>query len=200
MSDSVNLRCEVCGWVHAAAPAGEPGGTRCFRCGGRRFQALTNAEVLAFGVPRGVTLQGLTWPLPVEEPNEENGYGRFNSEREPVGEETLYAVILHLVRQSCETKDQDTFDSSAISAYERGLETLAEAGFVTLDPGGRIFGRLSPRGRKFEEWMDFHERRKRVREARREFSTVPGITPQRLARFYDITEMELMAADPESPA
>ena len=44
-------------------------------------------------------------------------------------------------------------------------------------------------------WRDFHERRKRVREARQCLGTVPDMTPERLARFYDITEMELTADD-----
>ncbi|MDE2466119.1 MAG: hypothetical protein KGO02_20740 [Alphaproteobacteria bacterium] len=51
------LKCTACGWCHAATPPGMPAGDRCFRCKGLVF-----AEVPAEEVPRGVTVQALTWP------------------------------------------------------------------------------------------------------------------------------------------
>ncbi len=51
------LRCVACGWCHVAVPAGEPANTCCFRCSGTAFVATDVGDV-----PRGVTVQALTWP------------------------------------------------------------------------------------------------------------------------------------------
>jgi hypothetical protein len=193
MAENLYLRCQACGWTHAAVSPGEPAETRCFRCGGSRFAESDYSGIVAAGIPRGVTLQPLTWPLPVEEPDETNGFGRYHPDHEPDAEEELYAVIFDLVRQACGTKDRDKLDSWATGAYERAIETLASAGFVEIDGEGRIGATVLPAGRNFEAWMEFHERRKRVREARQRLGTAPDLTPERLARFHDITVMELMA-------
>lgn len=195
MSDDPYLRCQLCGWFHTAVPPGEPGRTRCFRCGGNRFAELASSEAMSIGLPPGVTVQALTWPLPVEEPDETNCFGRYHPDHQPDGEDELYAVIFDLVRQSCGTNERDKLDSWAISAYERALEKLAEVGLVAIDGEGRIGATVLPAGRNFEAWMDFHERRKRVREARRHMAKSPDMTPARIAHFYDITEMELMAEE-----
>jgi hypothetical protein len=191
MDENLYLRCQVCGWTHAAVPPGEPAGTRCFRCGGARFAESDYAAIVAAGIPPGVTVQPLTWPLPVEEPDETNGFGRYHPDHEPDAEEELYAVIFALVRQGCATQDPDKLDSWAISAYERAIETLAEAGLVAIDTEGRIGATVLPAGRNFEAWMDHHERCKRIREAKRRVDDDPDMTVARAARLYDITVEEL---------
>lgn len=97
----------------------------------------------------------------------------------------LYATILALVRQGCEASDRDSFDSWAISAYERAILALADHGYVELDRGGgRIFARLTEAARSLEDWREAHERRQRIAEARELLATVPGMTPERAARLY----------------
>ncbi len=192
MKDDVYLRCLVCGWCHVAVEPGEPANTRCFRCRENKFTAVT-----ADDVPHGVTLQTLTWPLPDQAPDETNDFGRYAPEHVPSREDELYAIILALVQQDCSTKDHNILDSWATSAYERAIEALDVEGFVEIDPtGGRIFAALLPKAHKFVEWMEIHDRRKRILEAREKLATVPGLTMQGLARLYNITEAELMASDP----
>ena len=81
-------------------------------------------------------------------------YGRYTLEHEPSGEDELYYIILRLVAQSCGQTGGEEFDSLAISAYERAIEVLEEAGFVAIDPNcGRIYANVTQRGRNFEAWM-----------------------------------------------
>jgi hypothetical protein len=132
-----------------------------------------------------------------KEPDDEsNDFGRYKPENEPSGEDELLAVIFALVEQSCGVKD-DKLDSWAISAYERAIEMLAEVGFVELDGDGRIGATILPKARKFEAWMETHDRRKRVGRARHELATVPGLTPETTARRHDITIAELTGEKPE---
>jgi hypothetical protein len=135
-----------------------------------------------------------------EEPDDEaNGFGRYRPEHQPFGEDELYAVILALVRQGCENGTAGQLDSWAISAYERGIEALAEAGFVEIEREGRIFAKLLPKAEKFEAWMELHDRRKRVREAKHRLATASDVTPKGLASLYNITIAELMGEElPES--
>lgn len=85
-------------------------------------------------------------------------YRRYAPECQPTAEDELWAVILDLVAQSCGVKGGDEFDSWATSAYERAILALAGAGFVEIDPAcGRIYAKLLPQARKFEEWMEFHD-------------------------------------------
>jgi hypothetical protein len=93
--------------------------------------------------------------------SDETDYGRYSPEQTPSGEEELYYIILRLVEQSCGQKDGTEFDSFAISAYEHALESLAQAGLVEMEPEGRICGKITPSGRNFAAWMEYHERRKR---------------------------------------
>lgn len=125
--------------------------------------------------------------------DEATGWGRYNPEHEPSGEEELYFLILRLVQQDCETKEEGTFDSWAISAYEAAICALADAGFVELDREGRIGATLTEQGRRFEAWMEFHERRKRIAEARHYLATVPGARERRqaVARLYGLTVDDL---------
>ena len=133
-----------------------------------------------------------------EEPEDEsNDFGRYKPENEPSGEDELWAMIFALVEQSCGVKD-DKLDSWAISAYERAIEMLAQAGFVEIDADGRIGATILPKARKFEAWMETHDRRKRVEQARHELATVPGLTPETTARRYNITVAELTADEPEA--
>jgi hypothetical protein len=128
--------------------------------------------------------------------DETTDYGRFTPEHEPLGEDELYAVILALVRQDCGGGNSDTFDSWAIGAYERAILALADAGFVELDGQGRIGATLTETGRNFEAWMDAYDRRRRVAEARHRLATVRGLTPEGIARLYDITVADLAVEPP----
>lgn len=128
--------------------------------------------------------------------DETTDYGRFTPEHEPLGEDELYAVILALVRQDCGIANSDRFDSWAISAYERAILELADAGYVEIDGGGRITATITETGRNFEAWMDAYDRRKRVAEARHQLATVPGLTPEGIARVYGITVADLAAETP----
>jgi hypothetical protein len=76
--------------------------------------------------------------------------------------------------------------------------TLEEAGFVKIDQQGRIGGTILPKARKFEAWMEFHDRRKRIGEARHLLATVPGLTAEVQARVHNITLAELVGETPES--
>jgi hypothetical protein len=78
--------------------------------------------------------------------DETTDYGRFTPEHEPLGEDELYATILALVRQDCGSANSDTFDSWAISAYERAILELADAGYVEIDGGGRITATITETG------------------------------------------------------
>lgn len=132
-----------------------------------------------------------------EEPDETKGDGRFSPECGPTGEDELWAIILALVEQSCGVGD-DELDSWATSAYERAIEALDHAGFVKINGKGRIGATILPKARKFEEWIEFHDRPRRIREARHMLATVPGLTPEGQARLYNITVAELMAETHES--
>jgi hypothetical protein len=103
----------------------------------------------------------------------------------------LYALILRLVIQSC---TDHRCDSWAISAYEDAIIEPEGAGFVENDHElGRIGAKLLPKAYKFLEWIEFHDRRDRIRKARHELATVPGVTPKMLASYYNITVDEIMA-------
>jgi hypothetical protein len=106
--------------------------------------------------------------------DETTGWGRFTPEHQPLGEDELYYLILRLVRQGCGTQDPDAFDSWAISAYEAAILELEAAGFVELQGSGRIYATLTETGRNFEAWMEGHEQRKRIAEARHHLATIPG--------------------------
>jgi hypothetical protein len=124
---------------------------------------------------------------------ETTGWGRYTPEHKPNGEEELYYLILRLMRQDCEPKP-DTFDSLAISAYEAAIIALDAAGFVEIDKGGgRIYATLTETGRNYEAWMERHEQRKRIAEARHHLATVPGAQERReaVARLYGITLADL---------
>jgi hypothetical protein len=137
---------------------------------------------------------------PTEEPDESTDYGRYSPECTPSGEDELWGIILDLVEQSCGVKTGDELDSWATGAYERAILALAEAGFVEIDPAsGRIYAKLLPKAHKFAEWMEFHDRANRIRAARQELATVPGLTPETTARRYDITVAELTADTPDHP-
>jgi hypothetical protein len=141
----------------------------------------------------------LTPPAGVEEPDETNEFGRYTPECQPTGEDELYAVILALVEQSCSTGSGGDLDSWALSAFERAIEALAGVGFVQIETtGGRLFARLLPKARKFEAWMEIHDRRKRIAEARHMLATVPGLTPEVPARVYRVTVDELIDEAAES--
>lgn len=85
----------------------------------------------------------------------------------------------------------------ANSAYELGIEALEEAGFVEIDPAcGRIYAKVLPKARKFEAWMEIHERRKQVQKAQHELAKFPGHKPETLAMLYNITLAELMSETP----
>ncbi len=134
----------------------------------------------------------------MEEPDATNDFGRYTPECQPTAEDELYTVILDLVRQSCGTGRGEELDSFAISAFERSIEVLDEAGFVAIDPGaGRIVATLLPKARKFDAWMEIHDRRKRIAEARHGLATVPGLTPEVQARVYRVTVAELIDEPPE---
>ena len=85
-----------------------------------------------------------------DEPDDEsNDYGRYKPENPTTGEDELWSIILDLVEQSCGGQKKDELDSWAISAYERVIIALEEAGFVKIDNQGRIGARILPRARKF---------------------------------------------------
>jgi hypothetical protein len=56
------VRCRSCSWVHVGVPAPQPAGSQCYRCKGESFEVIDREEFRR-SVPRGVTLQGLRWPL-----------------------------------------------------------------------------------------------------------------------------------------
>lgn len=125
-------------------------------------------------------------------PDETDTLGIYTPTREPTKEEELYAVILALAQQGCGTVGRNKLDSWAISAYELALEALEAAGFVEIEPGGRITATLLPKAQEFEAWIELHNRRKRVIEAARQLVTRPESTPEQVARLYDITVAEIM--------
>jgi len=107
---------------------------------------------------------------PTQHPDETNDFGRYGPGCRPTGGGALYAVILALVERPCAVGSGDDLDSWAISAFERGIEVLDEAGFVAIDPAaGRTVGKLLPKARKFKAWMKIHDRGKRL-------ATTPGST------------------------
>jgi hypothetical protein len=122
----------------------------------------------------------------------------FAEAQEPTAEQELYDIILDLVSQNCTYgEDDDAFDSWAISAYERAIIALEQAGYVEIDDGpGRIAGKLTEQGRMFDAWMALHDQRRRIADARRHLATVPGATERResVARLYDIS-----VAEPDEP-
>jgi len=131
---------------------------------------------------------------PADESDETTDYGRYSPECKPTGEDELWAIVLDLVAQSCGVKGGDELDSWATSAYEHAILALAGAGFVEIDPAcGRIYATLLPKAHKFAEWIEFHDRLNRIRAARQELATVPGLTPETTARRYDITVAELVS-------
>jgi len=114
--------------------------------------------------------------------------------------EELSAVILAMLRQDCtRNTDRDKLDSWAISAYERAILTLADDGYLELDSAPyRIGATVTAKGNELEARMDVHERCERTMQARRSLGTIPGMTPEKLARLYNITIAELMGETPES--
>jgi hypothetical protein len=88
-----------------------------------------------------------------DEPDDESDdHGRYEPENPATGEDELWSIILDLVEQSCGQKE-DELDSWAISAYKRAIIALEEAGFVKIEPGGRIYVKILPEARKFQAWM-----------------------------------------------
>ncbi|MBV9491765.1 MAG: DUF2442 domain-containing protein [Verrucomicrobia bacterium] len=131
-----------------------------------------------------------------EPPDETNEWGRYSPACKPTPEDEFWAIVLALVQQSCGIKGGDELDSWALSAYERAIIALDEAGFVEIDPEcGRISAKVLPKARKFEAWMEFHDRPNRIREARHTLANVPGMKPEALARSYNITFAELMGGE-----
>lgn len=133
---------------------------------------------------------GLTWPNEVDF----SADGLRQEAFPPLTRtEELAAVILAMLRQDCsQNRDRDKLDSWAISAYEGATLTLAEDGYLELDPGGgRIGATVTAKGNELESRKDIHERRKRIVEARQRLGTIPGMTPAKLARLYNITIAEL---------
>ena len=51
---------------------------------------------------------------------------------------------------------------------------------------------MTAKGKELEERMDLFERDKRIKEARERLGTNPDLTPEKLARLYQITVAELM--------
>jgi uncharacterized protein (DUF433 family) len=119
----------------------------------------------------------------------------FAEAQTPSAMQELYDTILDLVSQNCTCgKDDDAFDSWAISAYERAIIALERAGYVEIDNGpGRIFGRLTEHGRMFDAWMALHDRRSRIADARQHLATVPGAMSRReaVARLYGVSVADL---------
>jgi hypothetical protein len=133
-----------------------------------------------------------------ETDDEATEYGRYTPEHEPSDKDELYYIILKLVQDEC-YRHPDAFDSWGISTYERAIKALEQAGFVEIDEScGRITARPLPRAHNFEKWMDYHERRERIRRARDRLATVPGATAESVARIYNITLEDLDDA-PEPP-
>ena len=91
----------------------------------------------------------------------DDGTERYKPDRKPVGEDVLFGIILNLLEEACGTADPEILDSWAISAYERAIEAVAEAGFAEIIDGGRITARLLPKTRRFRDWLESHERRER---------------------------------------
>ena len=141
-----------------------------------------------------------TYPFEETESSPEEGdatdFARYSPENKPTAEDELWFIIFKLVRQDCGYKE-DFLDSWATSAYERAILALEQAGFVELQHGGRIYAKLLPKWHKFEEWMELHDRRKRIREARHELATVPGFKPETIAFIYNITLAELTGEEEE---
>ncbi len=132
----------------------------------------------------------------VEPDDESNDFGRYKPENQPTGEDELWAIVFALVEQSCRGID-DKLDSWAISAYERAIEMLAQAGFVEIETCGRIGATILPKARKLEAWIEIHDRRRRVAAARHELATVQGLSPEGLSRLHNITLAELTSEEPE---
>jgi hypothetical protein len=118
----------------------------------------------------------------------------YTPEHEPRGEDELYYLILRLLQQDC-GNDPNAFDSWAISAYEGAIIELDRAGLVEIDRGcGRIYAKITAKGRNFEAWMEGHEHKKDIAEARRFLAALPGASEKRrkaVARCYRITLAEL---------
>ncbi|HME32932.1 MAG TPA: hypothetical protein VKG65_09295 [Terriglobales bacterium] len=68
---------------------------------------------------------------------------RYRPACKPVGEDVLFGIILDLLEQACGTADPEILDSWAISAHERAIEAIVEAGFAEMQGSGRITARLS---------------------------------------------------------
>jgi hypothetical protein len=132
-------------------------------------------------------------PAMTDDADEATDWGRYTSNDDPDAEERLYYLILRLLHQDC-GNDPNAFDSWAISAYEAAIIELDTGGFVEIDRGGgRIYAKLTEKGRNFEAWMERHERKKRIAEARQHLATVPGAMSRReaIARLYGVTLAEL---------
>jgi hypothetical protein len=139
--------------------------------------------------------------------DETTDYGRYSPDCTPTGEDELYAIILDLVAEECATyepresfletpkpRDLDRLDSWGPGAYARAIEELDAVGFVKMkQEEGRITATILPKARKFQAWMEYHDRRNRIQQARHELATVPGATAEVLARAYKITVDEITA-------
>jgi uncharacterized protein (DUF433 family) len=122
-------------------------------------------------------------------PGDENtDYGRYTPEPDPRGEDRLTFLILRMLQQACE-QTAGEFDSWATSAYEAAILELTEQGLIELDKNcGRIYVKLTEKGRHFETWMEHYDRLDRIREAKHILATVPGMTAEQIVkthgRFY----------------
>jgi len=48
-----------------------------------------------------------------------------------------------------------------------------------------------PKAHNFLKWIEFHDRRARIRQARHDLAYIPGTTVKELASRYKITEAEI---------
>ena len=91
----------------------------------------------------------------------EDESGRYRPGRKPAGEDVLFGIILDVLEEACSTQDPEILDSWTISASERAIEAVGEAGFAEIIDGERITARLPPKAWRFRDWLDCHERRER---------------------------------------
>ena len=96
-----------------------------------------------------------------------------------------------MAEQDCLTEIGD-LDRWTIGVYERAIAELDETGFVEIDrTREHIYAKILPEARRFLKWIESHDRRARIRQARYDLAYKPGTAAQELASRYNITEAEI---------
>lgn len=117
-----------------------------------------------------------------------------SDERPLTPEDWVFSALLDMVWQHCGSALDDKLDSYAISANATAMRLLADAGLIQIESefSRRVFANVLPAAHELAARIEAANRKERIREARERLGTIPDLTPEKMAKLYDITLAELI--------